>query len=125
VEGTSPNSGWHINLYGDMQGPNSLGGFIMAIFGPENLKPNEAFKPPNATILTHDSDTGGLTSNGSSRNAFSYAPSSGTVSYGNINPNIPNHLLSYEGRFDGWLFVLVYNQMIWDGFASICSQRIK
>jgi hypothetical protein len=125
VLGTAPGNPWQINLFGDMQGPNSVGGFVMAIFGPENLRPNEMFKPPNATILTHDWDNGGLTSNGSSKNAVSYAPSSATVGYGSINPNISDHLLSYESRFDGWVYVLVYNQMIWDGFASVCSQRIK
>ncbi len=122
--GSAPDDVRQSNLFGDRQGPNSIEGFVMAIFGPESLRPNDMFKPPNATILTHDLDNDVLASNGSSKNAVSYADSSDIVGYGSVNPHMPNHLLLYEGHFDGWVYVLVYNQMIWDGFASVCSQRI-
>jgi len=43
--------------------------------------------------------------------------------YGNFNPRQPNHLLWVEGTWDGWVFVRVINQMIWDGTATVCSYR--
>jgi len=43
--------------------------------------------------------------------------------YGTFNPVQPSHLLWYEGNWDGWAFVRVFNQMIWDGTATVCSYR--
>jgi len=43
--------------------------------------------------------------------------------WGQFNANQPSHLLFWEGRMEGWGFVALKNQMIWDNTASICSYR--
>jgi hypothetical protein len=124
--GTAPGDGWQINALRNSapQTPNFLEGFVMAIYGPDNLKPMWAFQPPNAAILSVDTDGRGLLLSGPDGISIAEATGAGIHGYGSYNPHVTNHLLWYEGRFGGWVFVMVYNQMIWDGIASVCSQRV-
>jgi hypothetical protein len=48
---------------------------------------------------------------------------SGVKGYGVFNKFQPSHLLWYEGSWDGWVFLRVGNQMLWDGTATVCSYR--
>ncbi|MCX7839745.1 MAG: hypothetical protein N2559_09890 [Anaerolineae bacterium] len=124
--GTAPGSAWQMNAFPGSapQTPNFLEGFVMAIYGPESLGPMWAFSPPNAAILSVNTDERGLLLAGPDNVTVEQATGGGIVGFASHNPNIPQHLLWYEGRFHGWVFVLVYNQMIWDGFVSVCSQRV-
>jgi len=122
--GTAPDSAWQKNALSGSQSANFLEGFVMAIYDPDNLKPMWFFSPPNAAILSVNTDSAGLLLSGPDNISVKDATGAGVHGYGNHNPNQPSHLLWYEGRFDGWVYVLVYNQMIWDGTASVCSQRV-
>ena len=124
--GTAPGDGWGVNSLRNFvpQTPNFLEGFVMAIYDPDNLKPMLAFQPPNAAILTVNTDERGLLLPGPDNISVADVTGAGIHGYGSHNPNITNHLLWYEGRFAGWVFVMVYNQMVWDGTASVCSQRV-
>ena len=124
--GTAPGDGWQMNALRDSvpQTPNFLEGFVMAVYDPDNLKPMWAFKPPNAAILSVNTDERGLLLSGPDNISIADATGAGIHGYGCYNRNVTNHLLWYEGRFSGWVFVMVYNQMIWDGTASVCSQRV-
>ena len=124
--GTAPNDGWQMNALRNStpQTPNFLEGFVMAVYDPDNLKPMWAFQAPNAAILSVNTDERGLLLSGPDNISITDATGAGIHGYGSHNPNVTGHLLWYEGRFGGWVFVMVYNQMIWDGTASVCSQRI-
>jgi hypothetical protein len=125
MEGTDPSSIWNANALDTSQSPNFLEGFVMAVYDPDNLKPNYAFMPPNAGILTFDADEKGFIKRGPDNVSLKEVTGAGIHGYGSYNPNRANHLLFYEGRFNGWVFVRVSNQMIWDGAATVCSQRIR
>jgi hypothetical protein len=122
--GTAPGDGWQRNALNGSQSANFLEGFVMAIYDPDNLKPMWSFRPPNAAILSVNTDSAGLLLSGPDNISVKDATGAGVHGYGSHNPGMPNHLLWYEGRFDGWVYVLIYNQMIWDGTASVCSQRV-
>ena len=124
--GTAPSDGWGINALRNSapQTPNFLEGFVMAIYDPDNLKPMWAFQAPNAAILSVNTDERGLLLSGPDNISITDATGAGIHGYGSHNPNVTGHLLWYEGRLGGWVFVMVYNQMIWDGTASVCSQRL-
>lgn len=124
--GTAPGDGWQVNALRSArpQTPNFLQGFILAIYDPDNLKPFWAFRPPNAAILSVDTDARGLLLAGPAGISIEQATGAGIHGFANHNPNVPQHLLWYEGRFHGWVFAMAYNQMIWDGFVSVCSQRV-
>jgi hypothetical protein len=124
--GTAPGDGWQVNALRDSvpQTANFLEGFVLAIYDPDNLKPLWAFQPPNAAILSVNTDARGLLLAGPDGITIAEATGAGIHGFANHNPNVPNHLLWYEGRFHGWVFVMAYNQMIWDGAASVCSQRV-
>jgi hypothetical protein len=124
--GTAPGDGWQMNVLPDSapQTDNFLEGFVMAVYDPDNLKPMWAFQAPNAAILTVNTDERGLLLSGPDNISITDATGAGIHGYGSYNPNVTGHLLWYEGNFRGWVFVMVYNQMIWDGTASVCSQRI-
>lgn len=126
MRGTAPGDAWQVNALSNsaLQTPNFLEGFVMAIYDPDNLKPFWAFRPPNAAILSVNTDARGLLLPGPDGVTIEQATGAGVHGYANHNPNVPQHLLWYEGRFHGWVFVMAYNQMIWDGFASVCSQRV-
>jgi hypothetical protein len=124
--GTTPGDGWQVNALRDgvPQTANFLEGFVLAVYDPDNLKPFWAFQPPNAAILSVNTDARGLLLPGPDGITIEQATGAGIHGYASYNPNVPQHLLWYEGRFHGWVFVMAYNQMIWDGFASVCSQRV-
>lgn len=124
--GTTPGGAWQRNVLdgNGYQSPNTLEGFTMAIYDPDNLKPFWAFSPPNAAIMSVNTDSRGVLLSGPDGVSITDATGAGIHGWGSYNPGIPNHLLWYEGRFDGWVFTFVYNQMIWDGTASVCSQRV-
>ncbi len=122
--GTAPGDAWQRNALDKSQTRNFLEGFVMAVYGPDNLNPMGAFSPPNAAILSVNVDGKGELLNGPDNISVKDATGAGINGYGNYNWAEPNHLLWYDGRFDGWVYVSVYNQMIWDGAASICSQRV-
>ncbi|MBM3130487.1 MAG: hypothetical protein FJ009_17900 [Chloroflexi bacterium] len=124
--GTAPGDGWQMNALrdGGSQTANFLEGFVLAVYDPDNLKPLWAFRPPNAAILSVNTDARGLLLPGPDGITIAEATGAGIHGYANHNRNVPQHLLWYEGRFHGWVFVMVYNQMIWDSTASVCSQRV-
>lgn len=124
--GTAPGDGWQAKVLRQAvpQTPNFLEGFVMAVFDPDNLKPMWTFPPPNAAILSVNTDARGLLLSGPDNISVADATGAGIHGYGSHNRNIPHHLLWYEGRFRGWVFVMIYNQMIWGGTASVCSQRV-
>lgn len=126
MRGTAPGDGWQLNALPNSapQTANFLEGFVLAIYDPDNLKPFWAFRPPNAAILSVNTDARGLLLPGPDSITIEQATGAGIHGWANHNPNVPQHLLWYEGRFHGWVFVMAYNQMIWDGFASVCSQRV-
>ena len=124
--GTTSGGGWQVNSLNNSapQTDNFLEGFVMAVYDPDNLKPMWAFQAPNAAILSVNTDERGLLLSGPDKISITDATGAGIHGYGSYNPNVTGHLLWYEGRFKGWVFVMVYNQMIWDGTASVCSQRL-
>lgn len=135
--------------YGPIASGPVLEGFVGVIYGREALQPNYEFNAPNAAILTlNSSATSGSLSRGpgetqaskdlpqinrsqrvdlSSASGLSLAGILGhpvsNLAYASYNFNQPNHLLWYESGGDGWYFARVYNQMLWDGVASVCSYR--
>jgi hypothetical protein len=107
--GTAPGDGWQMNALSNSapQSPNFLEGFVMAVYDPDNLKPMWSFVPPNAAILSVNTDAHGLLLSGPDNISVAGATGAGIEGYGGYNPNIPNHLLWYEGRFSGWVFVFL------------------
>jgi hypothetical protein len=101
---------------------NYIDGLTMAVYDPTNLYPNYFFAAPNAAIFTVNfSGTGGP----SRTPPDLYSGRNPLVVHGNATWNKfePNHLLWYEAQFDGWVFMRVRNQMIWDQVASVCTYR--
>jgi len=145
--GTAPADGWSGNIYwgANAMDPNEINGYFMIVYDPDVLQPNHAFAPPNATIFTVDVSGSGSLRRSCTAAAFAGQPcvpaSKGgpSTNTGNsvsgmigqqdkirgatFNPNQPSHLLWTEGTYDGWVFVRVWNQMIWDGRATVCSFR--
>lgn len=132
MSGTASGGFWQKNAYFDgansvtgyrvATGP-SMEGYVMAIYDPDSLGPNREFDPPNAAILTlNTSGSGGLLR---SKGNVSLSGIVGTVphGFGQYNYGEPKHLLWYDGRFDGWAFIRVVNQMVWDGVITVCSYR--
>jgi hypothetical protein len=135
--GVAPGDGWSKNQFFDsgnssitsyryFSGPG-LEGFVMAIYDPDNLKPNYYFKAPNGWILTENvSGSGSLQRSAAGQpNGQSNASggAGGVHGYAQYNYAEPSHLLWYQGRFDGWAYIRVFNQMIWDGVVTVCSYR--
>lgn len=124
--GTAPGDAWQRNALNDNgdQSENFLDGFVMAIYDPDNLRPNYAFEPPNAALMSVNVDARGTLLHGPDNLSVKDVTGAGIHGYGSHNWAEPSHLLWYEGHWDGWVFISVYNQMIWDGTLSVCSQRI-
>jgi hypothetical protein len=122
--GTAPGTRWQTNALDNSQTENHLEGFVMAVYGPDNLNPMGAFSPPNAALLSVNVDGRGKLLNGPDNVSVIDATGAGIQGFGSHNWGEPKHLLWYDGRFAGWVFVSIYNQMIWDGTASVCSQRV-
>lgn len=129
--GTQSGSAWQVNIQGQVQYPvgNFLEGFAMAIFDPDAMRPNYAYAPPNAALYTggqkNERTAQGVPTANDGRglsltNIVGFNPLEGWATW---NKNQPSHLLWYEARYDGWVHARVYNQMIWDGTASVCSYR--
>jgi hypothetical protein len=130
MKGTASGGLWQRNAYFDSA--NSTGwkgahpsaeGYVMAIYDPDSLNPNRNFEPPNAAILTLS-----VSGSGSLRRSLGNVSLSGIVGtvphgFGQYNFGEPRHLLWYDGHFDGWVYIRVYNQMVWDGVVSVCSYR--
>lgn len=126
--GLAPGSAWAVNAASSKGaipedgwvGPYTEG-FVMAILDPDNMRPNYAFPPPNATLYTTNGDR--------DKNNLSTADILGSQSihgYGQYNWAQPSHLLWYDGNnWAGWVHAKVTNQMIWDGTVSVCSYRAK
>ncbi len=122
--GTAPGDAWQRNTLDRSQVENFLNGFVMAVYDPDNLNPMWAFNPPNAAILSVNTNSRGELLSGPDNVSVKDATGAGIHGYGSFNPSEPSHLLWYEGHFNGWLFISVYNQMIWEGWESVCSQRV-
>lgn len=122
--GTNPGDVWSQQAFDNSQTHNFLEGFAMAVYGPESLGPFWAFQPPNAALFSVNVDSTGKLLLGPDGVSVRDATGTGFVGYTSYNPNEPSHLLWYEGRFHGWVIASVYNQMIWDGTVSVCSQRV-
>ncbi|MBI5301470.1 MAG: hypothetical protein HY868_04980 [Chloroflexi bacterium] len=124
--GTAPGDVWQTNSLsgrGD-QSENFLEGFVMAVYDPTNLQPNWAYQPPNAALLSVSVDARGTLLRGFDNLSVKDVTGAGIHGYGSYNGYQPNHLLWYEGQWAGWVYTSIYNQMIWDGTATVCSQRM-
>jgi hypothetical protein len=123
--GTAPGDAWQTNVLDkSQQTENFINGFVMAVYDPDNLRPMWSFNPPNAAILSVNTDGRGKLLTGPDNVSVKDATGAGIEGYASHNPGEPLHLLWYEGQFEGWVFVSVYNQMIWEDTASVCSQRL-
>jgi hypothetical protein len=135
--GLTPGSAWAKNSFGDSPeaNPNLFEGFVLAILDSDNMKPNYAYAPPNAALYTvGTSASGSPLRSGQGVSPvpdrisltgiiYSGMPTSNTSGYGTWNKAQPSHLIWWEGAGDGWYHARVYNQMIWDGVATVCSYR--
>jgi len=143
--GTAPFDGWSANVFwgANAMNPNEINGYFMIVYDPEALAPNYVYAPPNAAILTGGGSSG--TSGTCDAAAYAGLPcikasSGGPATDGSrsINSMVgperkiigathnnsqPSHLLWTEGGYDGWVYVRVANQMIWDGTVTVCSYR--
>jgi hypothetical protein len=131
MAGTASGGKWQSNAYFDS--PNSQtgyaratgpsrDGYVMAIYDPDALQPNGEFAPPNAFILTvNTSGSGGLLR--SKGNVSVGSVGGGPHGFGQFNFGEPQHLMWYDGHFDGWVYIRVINQMVWNGTATVCSYR--
>ncbi len=133
--GTAPGDAWSVNEISSSDTPNSqtsygvitgpfLEGFAMLVYAPTALTPNYNFDPPNGAILTlNTSGSGSLRRSKGNVSLSAIVGHSVPDGLGIFNIGEPNHLLWFDGKYDGWTFARVYNQMIWDATASICSYR--
>lgn len=126
MRGTAPGDAWQKNVINGNgeQVENFLEGFVMAVYDPTNLQPNYAFQPPNAALLSMNVDARGTLLNGPDNLSVKDVTGAGIHGYGSYNGSQPSHLLWYEGTWSGWVYVSVYNQMVWDGTATVCSLRV-
>jgi len=125
--------GWSVNYTtprGNQQDANKIQGYVMKI-APSALEPNMAYPPPNALALIGEC-TSAVYAGQSCVQAPSGGPSNpagasssywGYQALANFNPNQPSHLLWAEGNWDGWVYLQIRNQMIWDGTVTVCSFR--
>jgi hypothetical protein len=145
--GTAPGDGWSGNVYWgtNAQEENEINGYFMIVYDPDALQPNFAFAPPNAALFTLDVSGAGSLRRSCTSAAYAGQPcvpaskggpstpagtsltgllgSQTKISGATFNKFQPSHLLWTEGGYDGWVFVRVWNQMIWDGTVSVCSYR--
>ncbi len=126
--GQTPGSTWLKNAWDSTWGvtqPSTLAGpfmegFVLAIYDPNNMRPNYEYPAPNAALYT--------TNNVRNRWLVSQSGVIGESAihgYAQYNKNQPSHLLWYQGRFDGWAHARAYNQMIWDAVVSVCTYRAE
>ena len=149
--GTAPMDGWSGNALLGTNPMNSveINGFFGMIFSPDVLKPNYAFAPPNASLLTVEYSGTGSARRSCTAAAYAGQPcvpaskggpsTSGGLSLSGLrafltgwadyfdfmefNKSQPSHLMWYSTNGDGWYFLRVWNQMIWEGTVSVCSYR--
>lgn len=112
-QGKAPGAPEEANSLGNSpQEVNFKQGFAFRVYDPDSLFPNYEYNAPNMWLLTTRS------ARGANRRSV---PSHG---WGNPEtPFVPNHLLWYEGAFDGWVYIKAYNQMLWNGTMTICAYR--
>jgi hypothetical protein len=124
--GNTPGGAWNVNAYpqADFQNANFINGFVMAIYDPDSLRPLNTFAPPNAAILSVNVDKNGFLQNSPFNVKIADAVGARIHGFANYNKMQPSHLLWYEANFAGWVFVQVYDQMIWDNNASVCAKRV-
>jgi len=120
---------------------NFMQGFAFQVWAPpDDLQPNFAYPGPNnGWILT---DAQGMPNPGSCGQTQIGGPSGGCPvgwgawnkpfasgarnplnAYMNSGGTPPTHLLWYRGDWAGWYYVKVYNQMLIDGWFTICTLR--
>lgn len=146
--GTAPADGWSGNIFWGANAMDraEINGYLMYVLTPNALQPNFAFAPPNAALFTANYTGAGSVRRTCTAAAYAGQPcvsnasggpslapgvsvfgvggfAKGHFSLGVFNPNQPSHLLWYSTNDDGWYFVRVWNQMIWDGTVSVCSYR--
>ena len=95
------------------QSENKLHGYWLRVYAPDSLNPNYAYgdQDHRADLLT---TRDGIRSDGSEVT---------WVGYANNNKFVTDHLLWYEARFKGWVYLRVENKMQWDGKAVVCTHR--
>lgn len=95
------------------QSPNLINGFWLRVYAPDALNPNYAYQDQGhrADLLT---TWDGIRADGTEVPAVGFA---------NHNQFVANHLLWYEARFTGWVYIRVENKMQWDGNAIVCTHR--
>ena len=97
------------------QSPNLLHGFWLRVYDPDSLFANYAYddQAHRMDLLTTDNGI--------------RPDSTEVVWHGMANNNkfVTDHLLWYEGHFNGWVYLKVYNKMIWDNNAIVCTRRVK
>ncbi len=96
------------------QTANLLHGFWLRVYAPDSLFPNYFFddQAHRMDLLTTQS---GIRPDTTEVN---------WVGMANNNKFVTDHLLWYEGHFDGWMYLQVFNKMMWDNNAVVCTHRI-
>lgn len=95
------------------QSPNKINGYWLRVYAPDALNANYWYGDEG-----HRMDL--LTTNDGIRPDGSEVP---WVGMANNNKFIANHLLWYEARFSGWVYVRVENRMQWDDSAIVCAHH--
>jgi len=114
VKGSSPSDPKNLTYTIDgTQNANYIHGFAMRIYDQTNLFPNYYYPAPNAFILTTRA----------CRDGSPAMVACKTHGWGSFNFGQPSHLLWYEGNFPGWIYIRVYNQMLYDGWFTIGTKR--
>ncbi|MBM3128359.1 MAG: hypothetical protein FJ009_06945 [Chloroflexi bacterium] len=145
--GTAPMDGWSANVFwgANANDINEVNGYFMMVYDPDVLQPNFAFAPPNAALFTVDYSGAGSLRRSCTSAAYAGQPcvpaskggastpagvsltgmlgAQNKINGATFNRFQPSHLLWTEGGYDGWVFVRVWNQMLWDGTVSVCSYR--
>lgn len=96
------------------QSPNRLNGFWLRVYAPDALAPNYWY--PEGSRMDLLTTENGIRPDGSEVRYVGMA---------NNNKFVTDHLLWYEARFDGWTYFQVFNKMMWDNNAIVCTRRIK
>lgn len=92
------------------QSPNKINGYWLRVYAPDALNTNYFWgdEEHRMDLLTTDD---GIRPDGSE------VP---WVGMANFNKFVANHLLWYEARFNGWVYLRVQNQMQWNDNAVVC-----
>jgi hypothetical protein len=111
MQGKAPGDPKWVNAVNDPMGMAFINGFAFSVYDHTNLVPNYKYPGPNNMWFLTAADGG--SPNGKS----------GVHGWGVYNKFMPQHLLWYEGNFNGFIYIRVFNQMLVDGTFTLCTYR--